>query len=214
MMKHTSRCIPMMGRPCGTLSPSPELSRKIGKAWSWSTRYLPTYRRNCQHLLSAPRPLYSRARTALDEFPWSRERSPTPQTFQPLFRSAGGTDSSAGASAFSSRGTIAGASVVTRSHQDCRASELPAPAFQKLERRQCLGASSGLVHGHSYTWSRSMSQQQAVRACAADQGAYRNDYDCYYRSSAEGLTTNHARFLAGDSRACMHAPRMTQGADV
>lgn len=57
-------------------------------------------------------------------------------------------------------------------------------------------------------------QQQAVRACAAVQGACRNDYGCYPRSSAEGVTTNHARFGAGDSRACMHAPRMTQGADV
>jgi hypothetical protein len=214
-MKHTSRCSPMMRRPCGTLSSVLALSRKFGKSWSWSTRYLPTYCRIRQHLLSAPPPLYSRARTAGVELSWVRQRTPSLQSSQPLFRSAGGTDSSAGALALSSRGTIAKASFVTVSHQDSRASNLPARALQNLERRQCLGASSTLVHRQSYTWSRSMmNQQQAVRACAAAQGACRNDYGCYPRSSAEGLTANHARFGAADSRACMHAPRMTQGADV
>ena len=132
-MKHTSRCSPMMRRPRGAWSAVLALFRKVWKSCSSTTRYLPRDRLIRQHLLPAPRPLYSRARTADVELSWVRERAPSFQYFHALFRSAGGTDSSAGALPLSSRGTIEGASSVTTSHQDPRGSKRPPRSLQNLE---------------------------------------------------------------------------------
>ena len=132
-MKHTSRCSPMMRRPRGTWSAVLALFRKVWKSCSSTTRYLPRDRLIRQHLLLAPRPLYSRARTADVELSWVRQRAPSFQYFHASFRSAGGTDSSAGAIPLSSGGTIEGASSVTTSHQGPRGSKRRPRSLQNLE---------------------------------------------------------------------------------